>query len=1102
MAHRILLAFWLIAAMVVVTPAVDAKGQTEGVDLRLIQGATAYVANPQGAAFDLSVDVRQWHLLENGPRELLIKVYDPDGRVIARRVVEDDGVTGTALLPEAGGWDHEMWYYTMLYSRGTQPMIRWSSFTDPARLAAIVKRTFDFKVPAGKKGVYRVLLAGSRDHVATLRVSGGLKYGLAGHPLWMHGHGDIFRRSFVYVPRGTVGINIGFAEYDQPVTRYFKVTAPDGAVLWNGTARGGFQSDYIKDLAGKYDDQVLTIEVTPAPVSVPVMDLSPTTQPAGAPAAQGDAQAGAQAKRVAAGSLGDFMMHIQFTRTDTKTYRGGSGVPAIYCPDAETAKTVQGGAIYHDGLVFWHGFQVRFYEWVKANLKPEDMIVRDEQGNEIKPTEGKSYGWNAKSYEYKGLPESPGFVPLNGAHEPPPLCDTLMHNYTAHKNRAVLNIAIADLEKGIRNLTVGDHPAIARWGGNLGYVFGTYGWHYWRPAWRVMQQSDAPQEVKDIIREAIILGGDRLAMSAGQERTNGNAMSHIPMALRYAAEGTKDETLTKLANIYFDRFAHEGWGRGAGISKSGDCQEHFAHDFHYGSYIYANYSAIVNDLNDPKFKAVLARIAELYTYLYCPEAPAYPWGSRTAQQAGLGSGGWKGKGGPDFTVSVNGGDEWFAARRPTYYALTFHGRLAPEWLNNYFASRLGYGGGMICQLTVPGRGVVLAGTLHEHYGIGMQRDKWRDFHIHSIVGTMADGQPLVAADSEHLNASLDGTTVTGSGEIRDRPLHVIRQYTFNADSISVAARLRDTEYRDALWNQGPSSRIAEAYEMIPFLPGDPKKSPTIVAALDAEGKPATLGNQLVIASAIVIDRGGYGVKIELDKPMQAKRGANDTLMLLLADRVVTPDKVAVRYTLRPFIGAAPGVVGDLSPVVEGKPITRLAKIDSVDAVAAALAKIEPMTIKSDKTTHATIRVAVSGHDLAIDAEINDPQVARGAVPWEGSELELYASPANRATIRQVFLLPQVEGAPATALIANGTKQSPAPDIRISSSVVGKGYRIQALVPLETLGLKPDATEVFLEFQVSVSSGAAPKSKMNYFSMFGSKFAYENNRDYARFKITK
>ncbi|MCX5660193.1 MAG: hypothetical protein NTW19_10795 [Planctomycetota bacterium] len=596
-----------------------------GLDLRLYQGATAYVANPDGQAFTVTVDVRQWHLLENGPRELLMKVYDPDGRVLARQVAPDDGVVGRAFMPEAGGWDHEMWYYTLNYSRGSQPMIRWSSFTDPLRVAALPKRTFTFPIPAGPKGVYRVLLAGSRDHVATLHVSGGLKYGVAGHPLWLHGHGDAFPRSFVYVPRGTTGISLGFAEFDQPITRRFKVTAPDGAVLWEGSARGGLQEGYIKDVAGKYDDQILTVDVTAAYADAAPIPVA-ATRPAGTQAAPTEAAAPEPAApsktppRLVDATPGDYMIHIQFTRDDIKTYRRGCGVAAVFCPDAATAKTVQGGAIYHDGEVFWHGFQVRFHDWVKKNLKPEDLIVRDKEGKEIKPTEGKAFGWGTKSLEYKGLPERAGFIPLNGAHEPPPLCDQLMHNYVEHKNPNILNVAIADLESGIRNVVVGDHPAIVKFGGNLGYVFGTYGWHYWRPAWRIMQQSDAPQEVKDIIREAIILGGDRLAMSAGQERTNGNAMSHIPMALRYAAEGTKDELLTQLADTYFESFSHEGWGRGSGISTSGDCHEHFAHVFHYGTAIHAHYTATTT--SPPAWATVAARSARSPSPAKGPSSPA------------------------------------------------------------------------------------------------------------------------------------------------------------------------------------------------------------------------------------------------------------------------------------------------------------------------------------------------------------------------------------------------------------------------------------------------------------------------------------------------
>ena len=103
----------------------------DAVTLRFYQGVTAYVNNPRGKAFEVGLEVRDWNLLEQGPREVLLKIYDPDGRLLEREVIEDDGVAGSPYLPETGGWDHEMWYYALLYGRGSKPMIRWSSFTEP-----------------------------------------------------------------------------------------------------------------------------------------------------------------------------------------------------------------------------------------------------------------------------------------------------------------------------------------------------------------------------------------------------------------------------------------------------------------------------------------------------------------------------------------------------------------------------------------------------------------------------------------------------------------------------------------------------------------------------------------------------------------------------------------------------------------------------------------------------------------------------------------------------------------------------------------------------------------------------------------------------------
>jgi hypothetical protein len=48
--------------------------------------------------------------------------------------------------------------------------------SDP-RLNTIVKRTFDRSIKGGKKGVHRIVLAGTPDHHVTLRHSPELKYG-------------------------------------------------------------------------------------------------------------------------------------------------------------------------------------------------------------------------------------------------------------------------------------------------------------------------------------------------------------------------------------------------------------------------------------------------------------------------------------------------------------------------------------------------------------------------------------------------------------------------------------------------------------------------------------------------------------------------------------------------------------------------------------------------------------------------------------------------------------------------------------------------------------------------------------------------------------
>src|SRR5262249_3630836 len=137
---------------------------------RLHDGLTAFVHNAPGKDFTVGLTVRDLNLFETGPRELLVKVYDPDSGAVVRKVIPDDGVVSKAFLPPLGAWDHEAWYYAYCYMKGTQPMIRWSAFSEPDRLASVARRDFKFAVKGGKKGVYRILVVGCIDHYVTLKI--------------------------------------------------------------------------------------------------------------------------------------------------------------------------------------------------------------------------------------------------------------------------------------------------------------------------------------------------------------------------------------------------------------------------------------------------------------------------------------------------------------------------------------------------------------------------------------------------------------------------------------------------------------------------------------------------------------------------------------------------------------------------------------------------------------------------------------------------------------------------------------------------------------------------------------------------------------------
>jgi hypothetical protein len=351
------------------------------------------------------------------------------------------------------------------------------------------------------------------------------------------------------------------------------------------------------------------------------------------------------------------------------------------------------------------------------------------------------------------------------------------------------------------------------------------------------------------------------------------------------------------------------------VGPSGPIQESFGYAYHYGSYILGTWQALLADFKDERFQKVQDGVRRWFSYTMAEEVAAGAWSSRTHHYPHWkierdGPFAWKGLPGPDFTTSVNGADEWFAARRQNYYALTYHGRLTPKWMGHAFSGQIGYGGGMLCQVHVPGKGPVLASTLNGSYGEGMHPSQWRTFRIHSVVGQTADGRPLVSADSEHVGARLTDTTVTSSGEVRESSVRVTRTYTFGKDEIACEVRLKESDQNELLelWIKNPlRSKVTEAFEMIPFVPFRPGKQAskkpddaTRVIALAKDQELGPLTKEPVLADAVLIDRGGFGVRIELDAPRRILRGQGDTVLIQLLDAPAPASKVALKYRLVPY----------------------------------------------------------------------------------------------------------------------------------------------------------------------------------------------------------
>ncbi|MCX5662056.1 MAG: hypothetical protein NTW19_20445 [Planctomycetota bacterium] len=863
---RILATLLCFVFLAIVQPrAAHAQGATH----RLYDDIAYFFDNSQGRDFAITLDIRDINHVVRGPSEVLVKVYDPAGNLLVREVIPDDGVNPNEPGGAPGAWDHDAFYYATLYGRGLRPAIPWSQWSEPTRLAAMPKRTFTYSVKAsalkdGGKGVYRLVLVGGPNIYATISTSEpDMAYGVSGGPDWMHGHHDLFAKRFFCLPKGTESIEVGILELDCPANRRVTIKTLDGRVLVSADAtRGMAEARYAPASAGEMDDMVVVVEVSPG--------------------------------------ANDYFLRVEaLMPKEQRNWRGQPRSLAVLCPTEAAARAIHNGAIYHDGRVFWQGYQVRLYDWLKT-LKPEDFTL---------PAD---------------LPTRPGFISVGSHQSPmqflgkrgetykdpkPGTADILMHSYPAHKNRSALNLALSEMLEGMLVVGPNDHVMHGR---NLAYEMGTYSFFYHRPAWRILQQSDAPEPAKQAVREFMIQVGDRLAFARGIELVNGNSAASLVQGLRYCVEATGDPLQKELFETYWTRFSTGGFGDRAGIGPSGGIQEGYGYDYHYGGYVMRGWQAGIADLNEKKFSNALNNLRNLYSYVFCAPEMAAPWNSRTAAKLAGGVYGpdseefrWKALGGPDITGSVNDANEFFYARRQNYYMVAYAGRITPSWLGESFHGQIGFSGGILAQLLVPGAsgpggvpgaGLVLNSKVRSDYGGGMHPSQWRSFHLHSLVGTGADGSSIVTAYSEPERPRLDGNTLRVDAEVSQSCFHYFRTYTFGANDITATVRLRESDAEKVYGiyggPHGLRGIVAEAYEMIPYVvtrvsPGarKPPVAITKLTRLDADGKEiGPITREPSPAAAFVVEQKGYGVRIDLDKTRPIMLGNNETVLIQIVAR--------------------------------------------------------------------------------------------------------------------------------------------------------------------------------------------------------------------------
>lgn len=893
----------------------------------LRQGVTFYIVNPDGKAFDVALDLKDINTYCRGPQTTLLKAYDPDGDILHDEFVPDDGVESGGYDQAWAGWDHEMWALGAKRENGDEPLFKWDAFSDPRKLELLKGQQRTLSVKAGKKGVYQIMLAGCDDHFVKLAVSGGLKFGVAGHPDFFAGRGDQLRTAYLYIPQPTYytaprkAVDVWVIEHGFPRTRKVSFSI-DGAPIeltdTQAKAPAAFAS--AGQGLGRYE--------------IPMAALKP----------------GSVIKMTNQGA-GDFMLRVH-------------NIPPIFCPDEATARAIGGGLITcSDSNVVAFPWQKQVWDTLK-DLKKEDFLVDTQGGkwNQIAAEDLRSIQWGLWGSTF-----TPGSVDailksVNDAVEKtqPFTPAALLRNFPSfwandlivfylypfkgnglYRNPALRNVIAMQLAREWMKFRYGEviyEPVPL----NVAYAQGFH-WDNWEPVWNMKDDLD-PRMLKALQRGVTDIA-QRMSCANGLELVISNGRTTVPLNIYHAYLISGDERIRKLALAHLDRMvnATDGW-QSAG-SKSGFFKEHFAADGGYCTYPLYQLGRLYNISREPAALDAVERLSKWICYTTMPNGYRHigptSWNARISASGIEHMWGYgfkyiatKGEygarlyaifyGTPDknpanynvpdpafepgkplpktntmllaplsrgvlpakplpadspepFFENLGDANEFFFVRRGKYYAIAYAGRRTAHWMDATFGGPNSFTGGGIAGLYVHGVGTCVLGRVNREYG--WPPEQWNEMAIPVVAGDYSNGKSFNTGVSRCTPAANKAAwSLTTSGEAVDAPVNFDRSYQFNEASIAATVTLADANlnkdvfiYRE-YFRKDAYLFVKQAWEIVPFL----MNQGTTLTAYNAAGAAIGEITEQPIADVAMIEmsNGKGGVRLKLDQPRAVKLSAS------------------------------------------------------------------------------------------------------------------------------------------------------------------------------------------------------------------------------------